>query len=216
MAKAVSEKGLKLIAITDHGPQMPGDLHPFYFGNFEVIPEYIYGVRVLKGAEVNILPGGELDLSEYWLKRLEFAAAGIHPVAYKNSTKKENTRAIIEVIKNPYIKMITHPDNPNFPVDFEEIVRAAKEYNVILELNDSSFDGTKARGIKEDILKMCELMKKFNVLTSINSDAHWVDKIGSAENVINIALEAGLTEENIINTSFKRILDFIDSRKYLK
>ena len=30
-AKAASEKGLKMIAITDHGPAMPGTFHEAYF-----------------------------------------------------------------------------------------------------------------------------------------------------------------------------------------
>lgn len=43
-----SKKGIELIAMTDHGPAMPGGPHIFHFGNLKVIPRYIHGVEVLK------------------------------------------------------------------------------------------------------------------------------------------------------------------------
>lgn len=53
-AHAAAQRGLKVLAITDHGPLMPGAPHPYYFGNLKVIPEYLYGVRILRGIEANV------------------------------------------------------------------------------------------------------------------------------------------------------------------
>ena len=63
MVQAAVNKGLKALAITDHtrgvpGHEMFGAPDDIYFRNFTVIPREISGVRLLMGAEVNILNGG--------------------------------------------------------------------------------------------------------------------------------------------------------------
>ena len=55
MAKMASEKGLKILGITDHGPAIPGACNQMYFKNIKVIPRLMYGVELLIGAEINIL-----------------------------------------------------------------------------------------------------------------------------------------------------------------
>ena len=50
MARMASEKGLKILGITEHAPQMPGSCHEFYFQNLTVVPREMYGVRLLLGA----------------------------------------------------------------------------------------------------------------------------------------------------------------------
>ena len=48
LALAAAERGLKMIAITDHGPAIPGGPHLYHFSNLKVLPEYLHGVRLLK------------------------------------------------------------------------------------------------------------------------------------------------------------------------
>lgn len=139
-AKAASEKGLKMIAITDHGPAMPGTFHEAYFGYMKVIPRKIEGVYVLRGIEANIIDhNGTLDISEKYLKRLDIVLAGFHRPCYMGGSVEQNTYAAIEAMKNPYVDILVHPGNPEFPMDFERVVQAAKEYNVHIEINNSSF-----------------------------------------------------------------------------
>ena len=38
MAVAASEKGLKLLGITEHAPGIPGTCSPIYFRNLHVVP----------------------------------------------------------------------------------------------------------------------------------------------------------------------------------
>lgn len=215
MARAAAEKGLKLIAITDHGPAMPGGPHEYYFGNLSVLPEEIFGVRILKGIEANIQSNGELDLPEKRLKQLDFVAAGIHRYAgYENTSKTEHTEATIRAIKNPLVKMITHPANLYFPVDLLAVVQAAAEYEVILEVNASSFDRFRLgkRGSKELSVKLCCLAKRYGVLLSLNSDAHFHRDVGNIETLSPVIKEAKLSERDIINSSFDLVEAFI-SRK---
>ena len=54
MIAEASQLGLYAIAVTDHGPTMPGGPREWYFNNFRAIPQTYLGVRVLMGAEANI------------------------------------------------------------------------------------------------------------------------------------------------------------------
>ena len=66
MVQAASEKGLKLLGITEHAPGIPGSCSPIYFRNLYVVPRRMYGVDLLLGAEINILDcEGNIDMDEF-------------------------------------------------------------------------------------------------------------------------------------------------------
>ena len=82
MAAAASEKGLKLLGITEHAPGIPGTCSPIYFRNLHVVPRRIYGVELLLGAELNIIDyKGTIDLGEEYFPMLDIRIAGIHSLA---------------------------------------------------------------------------------------------------------------------------------------
>ncbi|MFW6266400.1 MAG: phosphatase [Halanaerobiales bacterium] len=212
VAQTASKKGLKLVAITNHGPAMPGASHRYYFGNMRIIPDKLYGVRLLSGVEANILNDGSLDLDDNMLERLDFVTAGIHRDAgYSNKTRKQHTQAIITAIKHPLVKMITHPANTAFAPNLEEIVRTAGEYNVILEANASSFYNFRIgkRGDYKMSTHMCKLAREYDVPISLNSDAHFHTEVGDITFLNEVIEKSGLEERNVINSSEKRILDFL-------
>ena len=71
MVRSAADKGLTLYGCSDHTPAMPGGPDAMYFVNFKVIPREIYGVKVLMGAELNLLkPDGSVDLKEKMLEKL--------------------------------------------------------------------------------------------------------------------------------------------------
>ncbi len=64
MIRAAADQGLELYGCSDHGPAMNGTLGADYFINFKVIPRELFGVKIVMGAELNILdPSGSVDLS---------------------------------------------------------------------------------------------------------------------------------------------------------
>ena len=76
MAVAASEKGLKLLGITEHAPGIPGTCSPIYFRNLHVVPRRIYGVELLLGAELNIIDyKGTIDLGEEYFPMLDIRIA---------------------------------------------------------------------------------------------------------------------------------------------
>ena len=53
--KEAKSKGIELLAVTDHGPTLPGSAPRTYFMCGDRIPKVIEGVRVLFGVEANII-----------------------------------------------------------------------------------------------------------------------------------------------------------------
>lgn len=57
-------KGIKLFAITDHGPDMADAPHHWHFINMRIWPRIVDGVGILRGIEANIKNiEGEIDCS---------------------------------------------------------------------------------------------------------------------------------------------------------
>ncbi|NLJ84314.1 MAG: phosphatase [Halanaerobiaceae bacterium] len=216
LALAAAEKGLKMIAITDHGPAMPGGPHLYHFSNLKILPDYLHDVRILQGVEANISSDGEIDLPEEILKQLDFVTAGIHAHAnYDNTDMEEHTAATIAAMKNPRVMMITHPENAYFPVDMEAVVEAAAKYKVILELNASSFDRFRygKRGDVGKVLEMCRLAREYGVPLCLNSDAHFHLDVGNIEPLAEIIDKAGLRKEDVLNTSAEAVERFLAEKK---
>ena len=67
MAQAAAGRGLQLIGLSEHAPGIPGTVHPFYYLNLQVIPRELYGVEIVHGSEINVLPGGELSLEQRYI-----------------------------------------------------------------------------------------------------------------------------------------------------
>ena len=93
MAKAASDKGLKLLGITEHSSGIPGSCDPIYFRNLHVVSRQMYGIELLLGAEINILDtAGHLDMDEFYLQKLDLRIAGIHSLCYQQGTVEENKK----------------------------------------------------------------------------------------------------------------------------
>ena len=132
--------GLEMIGFTDHGPAIRGGPDHYHFGSLRVLPRYLHGVRILRGIEANIMAAdGTLDLSEEYLRRLDIVLAGFHPGCYDGGNVVANTDALIAAMENPYVDIIVHPGNPQYPVDIPVVVREAIRLGICLEINNASF-----------------------------------------------------------------------------
>ncbi|WP_026486104.1 phosphatase [Caldanaerobius polysaccharolyticus] len=212
MAKVASDKGLELICITEHGPAMPGGPHEYFFGNLRVIPDNIYGVEILKGVEANIMGyDGKLDLSEKYLEKLDVVIASLHEICYPGGSVEENTEAMINAIKNPYVNIIAHPGNPRYPIDQEAVVNAAKKYGKILEINNGTFMGSR-KGSYENCLNIARLARDYGVMLSLGSDAHIAFDIGRFDKAYEVIREAEVPEDLIVNTSVEKFKRCLKSR----
>ncbi|MFP4698206.1 MAG: phosphatase [Eubacteriales bacterium] len=215
MVKSASDKGLKLIGITDHAPKMPGASDIVYFQNLKAVPEKMYGVEVLKGIEANIFNyDGDIDVDDFILDRLDIVIASIHPPCLEIGTKEQNTDATIGAIKNPKVNIIGHPDDSRYLLDYEAIVKSAKKYGTLLELNNSSLN---PNGFRKDsdknIRQMLKFCKKYNVSIIIGSDAHISFDVGNFIYATKIIDELEFPEELIVNISVERLKKYLNLGK---
>jgi len=214
-AREASMKGLELIAMTDHGPAMPGSAHIYYFHNLKVIPDYLYDVEILKGMEANIIShDGSLDITDLDPKELDVLIASYHSPCLKPGTAAENTKAYIGAMKNKYVNIIGHPDDGRIPVDHEELVRAAAEYDILLEMNNSSLRPVSFRqNAKENYMRLLECCEKYKVSIIVNTDAHIHTDIGEFSEALALLRQVGFPKELVANTSVERLKKRLASRR---
>lgn len=209
-AKYASEIGLKILGTTDHGPSMPGAPHYWHFGNLKVMPREIYGVTMLYGCEANIIDyDGNIDLPQEIQRNLDIIIASIHdPVMKVDVSPDLNTTAFLKAMDNPYVHIIGHAGNPKYPIHEEAFVKKAKEKNILIEINNSSFIRSRA-GSEKTCTKIARLCKEYKVKIVLNSDAHACFAIGDFDAALKILKDIDMPEELIINKSPSEFLNFL-------
>lgn len=215
MTRKANSIGLENLAITEHTPKMPGSCNMLYFTNLKILPERKYDVNRLFGCEANIVNlYGEVDMPDGLLRKMDIVIASFHIPCVKAGSVKENTRALINAMKNPYIDIIGHPDDSRYAVDMEMVIDAAKEYQTLLELNNSSLKPNGPRqGARENDIKMLELCKKKDVCITIGSDAHIEEDIcnfGFAEELLE---EVNFPDRLIVNKDIDLLNSYLHSYK---
>ena len=159
MAAAAQAAGLEYIAITDHTKSlaMIGGLNEkkllqqmaeidklnlkFESPRFPPTGDHPKGekFKILKGAEVNILKDGLLDIKDEVLAKLDVVGIAVH--SHFNLSRAEQTRRVIKAMQNKNADILFHPTGrliqrrAPFDIDIDEIIKAAKEMGTILEIN---------------------------------------------------------------------------------
>lgn len=209
IARAAAAKGLRGVGLTDHGPAMPGGPHVYHFMVLGFIPETLCGVRIFKGIEANILDGGRLDLEEEYLQRLEVVLAGFHAdCGYFGTTLRQHTATVLKAMENPRLNIISHPGNPEFPVDYPALVKQAVATGTALEINSSSFRKVR-RGSAPNCLGIARLCAEHGALVAVGSDAHIAQSVGDFSDAMQALQQAGIRPEQVINRSLESTLDFL-------
>lgn len=204
-------KGLSILGITEHGEAIPGTCHPLYFRNMHVVPRLWGNMRLLLGAELNILDTkGTLDMNEETYRRLDIRIAGIHRLCWKGGTVDENTAGMVAAIRSPWTQIISHPGDGTAELRFEPIVLAAKETKTLLEINNSTFRPMRnfpnARANNLELLRLC---KQYEVPVILGSDAHICYDIANYENLYPLLNETEFPDELIVNYSSGRFLAYL-------
>ncbi|MCB2361191.1 phosphatase [Clostridium estertheticum] len=212
-AKYASEIGLKILGTTDHGPNMPGAPDLWYFGNFKVLPRELFGVKMLYGCEANIIDyEGNLDIPVEVQNGLDIMIVSMHePLMEGGKSADLNTSTILKAMDNPYVNILGHIGNPKFPIHEEEIIKKAKEKNILIELNNSSFVSSRL-GSDKNCTKIAKLCKELGVRIIVNSDAHFCFSIANFSAVEKILAEIHMPEELVINTNKESLIKFLKEK----
>lgn len=200
-------KGLLAYGVSEHSEAVPGSCKNIYFMNFKVIPRRYKGMLILRGVEANIMDyKGNLDVEDFILKRLDYVIASLHVICIEPGTMDQNMDAYFGAMENPYVKILGHPDDGRYPLDYDELAKRATEKNIVLELNNSSLNPESARaGGRENAAKMLKAAMKYGTFIICNTDSHYADYVGDFVNCEDLLKELNFPQELIINNSMEKL-----------
>lgn len=228
--RAGKEQGLELVGITDHFSSffVPStDFACFgFFINKKALPEVWHGVRLLFGAEVDIVDlkgnlfghdlyipypnknGVKLTYEEGILNRLDYLIASVHFKDFAaNSTVVENTELYIKALEHENVKILGHIGRSGLEFDIDEVVKAAKSLNKMIEINEASFGHGET--VRERCLKVALACAKYGTKIAVNSDAHSSFEIGKYPNTEHFLDEIDFPVELIGNRDAETFLSMI-------
>lgn len=212
LAKQASAVGLKAIGITDHGPATLCSGKAAYFRNLAYAPKKRCEIEILYGIELNILDyNGTVDLEDEILENLDYAIISMHTPNIKPGTVEENTFAYINAMKHPKVKIVGHPEDVKYPVDYEALVVAAKHYGVAIEVNNNSLSPKGYRGdVRENVRQILQFCKKYECPVVVSSDSHGTEHVGNFRYAMEMIQECGVPEKLIVNRTLKEFKSFIE------
>lgn len=209
---AARDKGIELVACTNHAPALGDAPHIFHFQTLKDLPRVICGVKFMGGVEANILNRrGDIDMPEDLLRRLDVVVASIHNPTYIEPRGGDHTPTWLGVAANPYIDILGHSGSPDFAYDIETVVRAVKETGKCIEINNHSFE------VRRDNIERCReialMCKKLGAKIVVNSDAHFMDNIGKVDRAVAMLEDIDFPEELVMNLNAERFISYISEKK---
>ena len=215
--RAAYEKGLRQVAITDHGFNQK--LYGVRRKDMPEVKKHIeearemYPIDVLCGIESNLISSqGDIDLKPEDMDNFDIILCGFHRLVKSVSAREQcgfvlknifseifhhtgkrqrekNTNAYINAMRKYPIDIITHL-NHACKVDVEKVARVAKETNTLIELN-----GKRLGMSDEEILTCYRLGCKF----VIDSDAHSPRRVGDCHLGLEAMLRLRLPDSCVVN-----------------
>ncbi|MDR2650027.1 MAG: phosphatase [Clostridiales bacterium] len=210
-ASSAAKARLLILGVSDHAPGMPDTTSRNYFFNVGVWPREMFGVKILRGAEVNILDRyGAIDLSDEALERLDYVIASLHQGIFPSGLGADaNTDAVIAAMSRLKVCAIGHPDDGRFPMNYDRLTKAAKRRYKALELNESSLSPMSFRVNAEDnAIKMLEACKRESAWVIVNSDSHIAANVGVFSRAKRLLEKCGFPAELVVNSSALRLNGF--------
>ncbi len=217
MAEAARERGLKVLAITDHSASLGvaggltvDELKDQRREIDKVQEELGDSIRLLQGSEVEILADGSLDYPDEVLASLDVVIASLH--SSLRQPRKQVTERLLKALSNPNVDIIGHPtgriipDREGADLDMDAVLEAAVEHQVALEINaDPSrldLDEVYARRAVE-----------MGIPLAINTDAHNAESLDVMHFGVSNARRGWVEKEHVINAwGTKRLLSWLKKR----
>lgn len=217
MALEAKRLGHEYVGITDHtkGLAMTGGADDKkllrQMDAIDKLNKKNLGIKILKGAEVNIKKDGSLDISDEVLAKLDFAGGAIHSAF--NLSEEEQTERMIKAMRNPNIDIIFHPTTripmrrEPIKLDFEKIFKVASETGTIMEIDAHPW----RLDLHDELIRMAQ---KFGVKFMIDTDAHSVSELSYLEYGVTQARRGWAEKSDITNTlPLKNLLELFRKPK---
>jgi DNA polymerase (family 10) len=214
MVEACRARGYAYVAITDHtkAVRVAGGLTKAGFHKqaraIDAIRKRVSKPVVLKGAEVDILDDGSLDLDDETLAELDVVIVSVH--SRFNMSKAEMTRRIVRAMQHPRVHILGHPTGrllgkrEPYPVDMPEIIKAARDHGVMLEIN--------AQPDRLDLNDVyIQMAREAGVKLAISTDAHRIQELEYMRYGVDQARRGWCEARDVANTyqlnAFRTVLE---------
>ncbi len=203
MALAAKKLGYQYIAITEHSGGR-GIAHGLdverlrkQIEEIKKVNEYIDGIQVFSGIEVDIRADGTLDLPHEILAKLNVVIAAVHSAM--NQSKGKMTQRVLSAVEDPDVDIIAHPTcrllgkREPIAIDLEAVFRTAAKNNKIMEIN-----------AMPDRLDLNDIhasrARELGVKLAIETDAHDVSHLDFMRFGVGMARRAWCEPQHIVNT----------------
>lgn len=204
MAAAALARGYAAIAITDHSQALAmargmNEARALaHIARIRAAGRAMGGrLRILSGAEVDILADGRLDLADEVLAEMDIVIASVH--SKFDQPEAETTARLRRAIANPYVRILGHPTGRRLlrrepiAMDADGIAAACAAAGVAMEINASperlDLNADLARAAATHGVRFC-----------IDTDAHHPEHFGFMVHGIATARRAGISREQVLNT----------------
>lgn len=213
MASSAEKNGIKLIAITDHGPAEQDSPHIWHFECMSRVPDYINGVRILKGVECNILnENGDTDYNPKYMSSLQVIIASVHSPTYVPSGKEEYFTSLKAAAMDEMISIIGHMSRYGFAMtesDFEPVLQACIDNNKLVEINSSCLENELYLKNTRALVRAC---KNMSAKVAVNSDAHICFEVGDFSAAVSLLEKEHFPQSLIVNSDVESVLEYFSLR----
>lgn len=211
MIKSASEKGLYAIALTDHGYNMPGapKKGEWFFECLGAIPDYLYGVRVLKGVEANVSDyQGNLDIPSGVLKNLDWVVASMHSLTIDGKPSFEKcTNAWLKIAENPYVNVIGHSGAEYFKFDYKKVIPVFGKNGKLVEINGNTFRAKK--DFMGNCIEIAKICMETNTRIIVNSDAHFSTAVADVDDALKMLEDINFPKRLIVNANIDSFKEYL-------
>lgn len=203
MVEAAQALGYDYVAITDHTHTLHVaggmDVQKLrrYIAAIDALQKTMRGITILKGAEVNIMPDGSLDMEDTVLAQLDIVLVGVH--SHFTMSKTKMTKRIIAALSHNEVNILVHPtgrviqQRPAYQIDLDEVAKAAAAHRVALEIDAYpdrlDLNDTHIRHVL-----------RYGVKLAIDTDSHHPQHLNTMELGVAQARRGWARKHDIINT----------------
>ncbi|HIE33426.1 MAG TPA: DNA polymerase/3'-5' exonuclease PolX [Thermodesulfobacteriaceae bacterium] len=203
IAQRAEALGLSWVAVCDHsqGLKVAGGLSvSALMEKKKAIEEFnrrSKRVKLIFGAEVDILSDGSLDYPDEVLAEIELVIAAIHTGFQQ--PEAQLTQRVVAALKHPLVHALAHPtgrligEREPYAIDMQAVIRTAAENGKALEINAYykrlDLNDIQTRAAKEAGVKIL-----------IGTDAHIVDQMDYLPLGVAVARRGWCEKEDVLNT----------------
>lgn len=206
MVEVANSKGLKSLAISDHGPRHL--LYPISKRNLLKAREIVDRLnktsktKIYLGVEANLIKqDGTIDLTKEQIEMLDVLLVGYHMCTFtdfvrflsrNDKSKKQvekNTQAYINMLNKYNVNIITHIQE-HIKVDLKPIAELCAKKGTLIEINNKhlSLDENDAKILIES---GCKLI--------VNSDAHSKENLGRVDRAMKFIIDNKIPLDRVVN-----------------